>query len=149
MKIYLSEYAKSKQAMEDNIGNRVDVIIEHLIKLILLPQNESRKHWEGEIAGQLNRVHKLKNKNKYPTKGQLLDWTYYYAEDDMKDISWLTNEISNIELDYDTKVTIAPQELSIKLNLIAYDYFIWLSNILSIDGSVSNMKIYQKLEEIV
>lgn len=149
MKIYFSEYAKSKQAMEDNIGNRVDVIIEHLIKLILLPQNESRKHWEGEIAGQLNRVHKLKNKNKYPTRAQLLDWTYYYAEDDIKDINWITNEISNIEFEYNTKIIATPQELSTKLNLITYDYFTWLSDILSTDGSVSNMKIYQKLDEIV
>ena len=149
MKIYISEYAKSKQAMEDNIGNKVDIIIEHLIKLITMSNNNSRKHWEGEIAGQLNRVHKLKNKNKYPTKEQLLDWTYYYAKDDIKDIVWLNNEISNIELEYGVKVEYTAEQLSVTLDCIAYDYFVWLSNILSTDGSVSNIKIYQKLDEIV
>ena len=149
IKIYLSEHAKSKQVMEDNIGNKVDVIIEHLIKLIIMPTNESRNHWMGEIAGQLNRVHKLKTKNKYPSKDLLFKWTYEYALDDIKDITWLSNEISNIEYEYNIKCTINAKELSKKLNIVSHNYFYWLSEILSTQGSIQNVMIYKKLEEIL
>ena len=75
-KLYLSEYAKAKQIMANELQTKVDVIVEHLIKLILMPNNEAYKHWQSEIAGHLHTIHKLKGKNKYPTFDQLYDWTY-------------------------------------------------------------------------
>lgn len=41
IKLYLSEYAKAKQIMENELRAKVDVIVEHLIKLILMPNNEA------------------------------------------------------------------------------------------------------------
>lgn len=149
IKLYISEYAKNKQAMEDNIGNKVDIIIEHLIKIILMPTNTARKHWEGEIAGQLNRVHKIKGKNKYPNYNQLIEWTYEYAKDDIEDIYWLKNEIDNIELEYNTDVQYSPNSLSLALDSVANQYFTWLCEKLAEYGSVGNAEIYDKLFHLV
>ena len=36
IKLYLSEYAKAKQIMENELQAKVDIIVEHLIKLIFI-----------------------------------------------------------------------------------------------------------------
>lgn len=149
IKIYLSEYAKAKQAMEDNIGNRVDIIIEHLIKCILLPESNAYKHWQGEIAGQLNRVHKIKGKNKYPTYEQLYDWTYHYAQDDITDINWLHNEIQNIEDEYNCTIIYNARKLSQQLDKVCEVYFNWLCSQLARYGSVPNSQIYAVLDNLI
>jgi hypothetical protein len=149
IKLYISEYAKAKNTMEQELQAKVDVILEHLIKLILMPDNETYKHWQGEIAGQLHTVHKLKGKNKYPTYKQLYDWTYIYALDEITDIMRLKMQIKNLEMDYNFNPTMNATQLSNKLNDVCICYFDWLCHELSEKGFVSNTQIYRKLDMLI
>lgn len=149
IKLYLSEYAKAKQIMENELQAKVDIIVEHLIKLILMPNNEAYKHWQGEIAGQLHTVHKLKGKNKYPTFDQLYEWTFNYAVEDITDIKRLDTQIRHIEIDYQISTKMNARLLSKELKRVCEEYFIWLCNRLSQDGNVSNTSIYRQLDSIL
>lgn len=149
MKIYISAQAQQKQEMIWDISHRADIIIEHLIKLILMPNSFSRKHWQGEIAGQLNKVQKLKSTNKYPTAKQIYEWTYTVREDTMQDINQLSGDIENVEFEYDALITMSAEELSNILLKVASEYFSWLANILAIQGRASNSDIYAKLDELL
>lgn len=149
MKLYISAYAKQKRDMESMMSRKIDVIIEHLIKLICMPDSESRNHWEGEIAGQLNRLQKFKSSNKYPSVDSLMEWTYYSVLDDIQNIGWLKNEIANMEYDYSVSIDISPQQLSQKLDTVTKEYLTWLFNILVNDGYISNREIYHKLDSLL
>lgn len=76
MKIYIRGFAETQKEVERRLSAHTDEIIEHIIKLVLMPDNSARNHWEGEIAGQLKSIDRLKNSKKFPSAKQIYKWTY-------------------------------------------------------------------------
>lgn len=76
MKIYIWGFAEAQKEVERRLSAHTDEIIEHIIKLVLMPDNSARNHWEGEIAGQLKSIDRLKNSKKFPSAKQIYKWTY-------------------------------------------------------------------------
>lgn len=148
-KLYLTEYARAKAVMEAEIEAKTDVIVEHLIKLILMPNNIAYKLWQCEICSQLHTIHKIKGKNKYPSYSQLIEWTYEYALDDIIDINRLRIQIKHIEQDYNVKITMSPQGLSKSLKVVCKLYFEWLCNKLQTYSNVANTDIYRQLDYLI
>ena len=149
MKIYITAQALQKSEIMQNIHRKTFVIIEHMLKLLVMPNNSARNHWQGEIAGQLNRVPALKNSKKFPSRDNLINWTYYDNVDSICDINWVLNELDNIFDEYGIEYKQDVGQLIKQLNDICFNYFSWLSEQLSINGTVRNRDIYQKLDELI
>ncbi len=149
MKIYITAQALKKNEIMQNVHRKTLVIIEHIFKLLIMPDNSTRNHWQGEIAGLLNRITPLKNTKKFPSSDNLLKWTYYDNEDSITDFTWITKELDNIYDDYDVEFNGDINDLISDFKEICFDYFSWLSEQLSIDGTVRNRDIYNKLDELL
>lgn len=148
MKIYITAQALQKNEIMQNIHRKTFVIIEHILKLVVMPDHDARNHWQGEIAGQLNRVPALKNSKRFPSYRNLLDWTYYDNEDSICDKNWISKELDNILIDYGCEYEGDVSDLIDVFKDTCFDYFTWLAEQLSADGAVRNRDIYQKLDEL-
>lgn len=54
MRIYISAQSVRRQEIIQELHQKSTVIIEHIMKIMLMPNHSARNHLEGEIAGQLN-----------------------------------------------------------------------------------------------
>ena len=66
-KYMLQEMAISKKDLINRLLDIAPIVIEHLILIMLYPNNYELNHWKGEIKGNSSRYYKLKHNNKYPT----------------------------------------------------------------------------------
>lgn len=148
MKIYITAQALQKNEIMQNVHRKTLVIIEHMLKLMIMPNHSARNHWQGEIAGQLNRITLLKSTKKFPSSDNLLKWTYYDNEDSITDFIWLKNELDNIHDEYGVEYDGDIYRLAETFQNICYKYFSWLAEQLSLNGSIRNRDIYQKLDEL-
>lgn len=149
MKIYIRGFAELQREVERKLSTHTDEIIEHIIKLILMPKNSARNHWQSEIAGQIRTIDKLKSSKKFPTAKQIYNWTYGKKQDLVTDVGWMGVSIDEIEYQY--KIT---NELSVKkvcdmVDSACFEYFKWLSTELSRVGKVSTPDIYKKLDSLL
>lgn len=149
MKIYITAQALKRNELMQNLHAKSPVITEHIFKLIVMPDHTARNHWESEIAGQLNRITSLKSTKKYPSAKELMTWLYYDYEDDISNIRNISNDLDNISDDYGVYYEGNIYELAKDFKEICFEYFSWLSKELSINGSVRNREIYNKLDELV
>lgn len=149
MKIYITAQAQQKHYLAQSVQDSAIVIIEHLLKLTIMPNNTARNHWQGEIAGHLKHVQMLKNTKKLPTRNELIKWTYTENLDFIKNKAWILSEIDNIFDEYGYEYDGDINTLMENFNDICYEYFSWLSSKLSTDGVVRNRDIYKKLDELV
>lgn len=149
MKIYIKAQARQMRELEWMISSHADVIVEHILKLIIMPEHSAANHWKQEIATQLNRVKKLKSTGKYPTSDQIYSWTYDKVSDDIMDARWLEDLIDVIESDYNTYVSIDINTVMKSLDSICKDYFSWLAKNLSEKGMISNAMSYETLNSLI
>lgn len=138
MKIYVQSFAETQQEIHRYLVSRADVVIEHLIKIFLYTERQEVSHWKQEVAAALNRIYKLKNNNRYPSKNWIMTNSWNVLEDTIQD------SVPSIVEDYgDT--TYSFNSIYDKL----HEYFDWLSSELSIRGRVSNTRIYNKINELM
>lgn len=149
MKIYIRSFAEVQREIERKLSSHTDEIIEHMIKLIVMPDNSARNHWKGEIAGQLSKIDKLKNGKKFPTARQIYAWTYGKKQDLVTDRGWMQVTIRDIEDQYDVYVDMTADEFCNIADEICAEYFSWLADELSIVGKVASRDIYNKLDELI
>ena len=149
MKIYISAQAQHKRDIEALVQGKAIVIIDHLLKLLIMPNSDSRKHWQGEIAGQLNRMQRLKNSNKLPTAKEIYQWTYWNNIDYILDEPAIANEVENVRDDYGFDYQGSINALRSRLDTVCSEYFSWLSEQLSTNTFLRNIEIYKKLDELV
>lgn len=149
MKIYISAQSLKRNEIMQDVHRKSAVIVEHLLKLILMPDNPARNHWQGEIAGQLNHIRSMKGSNKYPSAKMLMQWLYYDSEDLICTKSSIRVDLNNILDDYGYEYDGDLDDLISDLQDVCYSYFSWLSEKLSEDGAVRNQEIYRKLDMLV
>ena len=86
-KYILQEMALSKKALISKLLDLAPIVIEHLILIMLYPENNELNHWKGEIKGNSSKYYKLKHNNKYPTyddlSGDYLQTIYETVDDQL------------------------------------------------------------------
>lgn len=147
MRIFVTEFADSKKEMERHLNDVTEPLIDHLFKLYFLPNHESRNHWCSEIYGFLNWIKKLAGKNKWPTKQQILDWTYLKWADTLEEKGVIDNEIETLEYKYNVIIK-KNNRMYTEFNYLCGKYFDWLATELSSIGRVSFPKVVNKLNEL-
>ncbi|MCM1232045.1 MAG: hypothetical protein NC489_18140 [Ruminococcus flavefaciens] len=149
MKIYIRGFAEAQKEVERKLSAHTDEIIEHIIKLIVMPDNSARNHWEGEIAGQINRIERLRNSKKFPKAKQIYDWTYGKKQDLVTDRGWMSVAMRDLADQYGDLEEIAVDDLCDVADYVCRQYFSWLADELSTVGRVATRDIYDKLDSLV
>ena len=147
MIIKFNEYAYKRRQIEDRLYESTDKIIEHLIKLYLMPTHESANHWKREIYSFLNKVDKLKGSNKRPTQSQIYTWTFGNKEDTI-DNYFVRGMLDTINYDYNENIKINLNKFRTDIIDICKSYFMWLAKELSVKGIITPQQVYIKLERI-
>ena len=148
MRLFVTEFVDSKREIERILNDVTTPVMEHLFKLYCMPESSSRNHWISEIANFLYKVKRLAGKNKFPSRGQIMDWTYYKWEDLLTDPVYMERELETIEFKYNVEINKSVDEICETFYTLCYDYFLWLSTELSNTGLVSHKAIYNKLNEL-
>lgn len=149
MRLFVTELADSKREIERGLNDATEPVLNHLLKLYLMSNSESRNHWITEIFGFLNKIKKLAGKNKFPSKDQIYDWTYNKWEDVLTDDNYLMDSIESIEDIYNINIDENIRTINIGYNRLCRDYFSWLANELSQYGRVTFSMVRTKLNELV
>ena len=149
IKLLITEYALKKQEMEWKLHDIVSPIVHRLIKCYLMPISESYNHWKSEIANSLREVKALKGTNKFPTAKQIYDWTYGSYYDSVNNQRWMKAVIQEIQEDYDILIDTPIYDLCLEINALCYNYFTWLSNVLSVNGFTSRKSIFDKIDKLI
>lgn len=150
--LVIKEFADSKKEIERELKSKSYNVIEHLLKLYLMPNNINRNHWKQEIATFLNFVNKFSHNNKYPTEKQLLNWTYYKWQAEINDTYFMKSWITDLEEDYadlDKNANYDLNKIIKEFDSICDIYFNWLCKELNRLGRINRNEIYKKLDEII
>lgn len=111
----------------------------HIILYLCSSDVGLKNHWANEIYSFIHDVPKLKGTNRYPSASFIFDNTYEIWYDSME--PGVQKLFQQEHMEYDAqrvKIAIA----------IAKEYFLWLSEQLSNNGSVTNQEVRQKLESL-
>lgn len=146
----VTEFSEHKRDIERQLTANTKNIIEHIIKLMLMTNNDSYNHRKKEIANFLSDIDKIKGSNKFPSKKQLMNWTYYKQKDLLSDNIRMKGKINNIVKYYDIVSDISTiQYIAKTINEFCFLYFDWLTDILSKQGYVNFTDIYNKLDNLM
>ena len=136
---YIKAMAYDKQSVQNSLESVASSLTDHLIKLYLFSESEYVSHWRQEVWHILNRVSKLKHSKKFPDSRFIFNCISGYA--DMCD-----NLIGLWCSEYDSLTpTRVDYEEAEKLIL---EYFKWLSDKLSSQGSVTSAEVYNELDRV-
>lgn len=148
VKLIYTEYAMQKDKIKNKLIDNTEPVIEHLLKLYLMPEHTSVNHWKQEIATFINKVGNLKGTNKFPKFKQIYDWTYGSYQDVITNPNYLDKMIKTIIYDYDLEIDYYIEEVVENFNRICETYFTWLARELSEWGVISKIDIYKTLDMI-
>lgn len=147
MKIYITAQAMQKHEMETRLAVQMSGIIEHFLKIYLLPGHSAVKHWCSEVYAGIHIIEKLKQSNKYPSAEVLFSWTYEKTEDLITDKNWMKKVIKGIcqqchvENSFDNDIDEIIPDFSRKCR----DYFVWLCDMLSQNGYVLPDDVFDEI----
>ena len=131
--------SESQRTIAADIRAASASIVEHVIKLALYPDAQECNHWRHEVYTFLNKVDRLKGKNKYPKKDFIYRWLSTH-----NDI--IDSFVAQITSDYAEDPKIIPIS---KLTAVVEEYQKWLSSELSTRGFVTSKDVYAELAHIV
>ena len=146
MKLIINELAMEKAEQEKRLYAHTEQVIEHIIKIVCMPNHSALNHWKQEIASQIVKVNKLKGSKRYPTEKEIYKWTYDKERDSIQDITYISNFIKGEWRTYNYKGNV--KQIPLLANNIDYicdNYFKWLANKLSRFGTVFKPDIYDEL----
>ena len=149
MKFYIRAMSETKKEVERELKPRAVEVIEHIMKLVLMPNHSSVNHWKKEIAMQLHEIDKLKGTNKWPTASQILSWTYGKRVDLLTDVEWMSYTMQDICESYDIETDLSAEEFSHIVNNICKEYFAFVANRLSTVGRVLASSVYEELDKLL
>jgi hypothetical protein len=145
----VTEFSERKQKIEDQLTYATKQIIDHICKIVLMPESNAINHWKQEIANFLFEVDKIKGNNKYPSEKQIMNWTYNKQEDMLTDATKMKRKLIDViddyEIDYAIEFTVA---ISI-INDFCKDYFSWISKELAKYGYVNRRMVYEQLNFLI
>lgn len=68
MKIYIKCMGQSRNDIRNDLDNKGDQLVEHLVKIILYRERGNLVHWCDELGSFIHKVPKLKSRNRFPDK---------------------------------------------------------------------------------
>ena len=136
---YIRSFSASKKDILSRIDDVARPILEHLAKIYLMSDSGSFNHWVSEIYGFLNKCSKLKGRNRYPSKKDLLQILYY------NEVPYLKYTFEGIRKDYNTMY----QGNYNQYQIICFQYLDWLSDMLSKYGRVYFSDVQDKIVEVL
>lgn len=138
----LTEIAENKRVIISKIEDKERMVMEHLIKCWLYPNNSNYQHWKNEIHGFIPRISALKGANKFPKYEQLKKWI----------IDGFSDSLHLTIFAYIERVTIKYGEVKYDAKQISdyiISYYEWLMFELSSKGYVSPEEVSQKIDNLV
>lgn len=136
---YIRAMPRGDKDIENRIADAAEQIDEHLIKLILYPNNtQDIEHWRSEIYAFLHKVDKRKTANKYP-KSRFIYNALACHNDIMDNIIRCVKS----EYAYTPKYISNPEILE-----IIEKYQKWLAYELSSQGAVTKQEVTQCLQSL-
>ena len=150
-KYLLTEMAVSKQKLINDLIDLIPIVIQHLILIMLFPQNQEINHWKGEIKGNTFKYRKMKHNKKYPTyddlNGDYLQTVYEEVDDQLEaDISEAYRK-EDKHLDY--YIALKNIKLDLMRTLIKSYFEFVCKNINPKNGIVDETLISNKLDDII
>ena len=136
---YIRAMAYDKQSIQNSLESVASSLTDHLIKVYLFPNSEYADHWKQEIWHILNRVPKMKQNNKFPDAKFIFNCISGYA-----DMAYNLMQLWMSEYDSINPERVDPEEAERWI----VEYFGWLSEKLSEQGSITSHEVYNELERI-
>lgn len=72
MKLYIKCMGQSRNDIRNDLDNKGDQLVEHLVKIILYRERGNLAHWCDELGSFIHKVPKLKSRNRFPDKQFML-----------------------------------------------------------------------------
>lgn len=149
MKLYIRAMSDTQKAVESELKAKADLVIEHIIKVIAMPEHQSVKHWKKEIVMFIHKVNKLKRTNKWPTAQQIFNWTYGKWADELHSDGWIQGELDALCFEYDLEAELDADNYAESILAVCEGYFHKLADELSAKGSISPQIMYDALDELL
>lgn len=148
MKIYITAMTESRKEIERSLKGSAEAVVEHIMKLVLMPHHSARNHWKQEIAALLHKVDRLAGSKKYPSAQDIYKWTYGKIRDRVTDTIYMEEMLYGLTTDYNIETDMTPNEFCGLTDSACTQYFKWLSDRLSSIGMIASQRIYDKLDEL-
>lgn len=140
MKLYVKAFANSQKEIYRILENKSSVVIEHIIKLFLVPYSQDRNHWKQEIYAALSRVPKLKMSHKYPSSSNILKHTWNIWHDSIFDMCNVIAKEYGVTCLQDDKRHVY---------IICHQYLTWLADNISDSGYITRTAAYNMLDKLL
>lgn len=141
----ITEMAEELREIGRDLKSKNEIVIEHLLMIYLYPNSKHINHWEREVRSFIDKVSKVKSKNKYPTQKQILNFTWFIFEDVL--IERFNVYVDDIEYKENKVKEIDNPDPQVFYNFVK-EYFYWLSDKLSIKGYIERQETINKIEEL-
>lgn len=149
MKKLIISQALSMRDTKSKLVSHAEEIEEHMVKLMLAPDSQTRNHWIGEIASQINSVKRMTKDNKYPSSDMIFKWLYteqLTEIDDFQRFQAMVDDICECEnLSFPADIYSFHSEYKALLET----YYRWLADNLSVSGYVKRSQAIEILNELV
>lgn len=143
------EFAKNRSDIKRELMDKTPRIVEHLIKLILSPDNDAKDHWIHEIYSFLHNIDISKSTKKWPKESFIYANTFGCLEDKYEIYNYVKIEVQSIcELE-NVPVPKNIKNVQMDILLVGRQYFKWLSEKLSTYGAVAPSEIKKEIEYIM
>ena len=150
MKLRINECAMERSEQANKLYAHTEQIVEHLIKIIAMPDHTAVNHWKQEIASQIIKVNKLKGSKRFPTEKEIYKWTYEKDKDSLKDMTYISNFIKGEWRTYNYQGDFKNiNKIAHNIQYVCDEYFKWLANTLSKFGIVFKPDIYEELNYLL
>lgn len=140
MKIYIKSHAYKRSKVLDNLHYSAKPAIVHLIKIAMYPTSSAINHWKGEVYNALHHVDATKPRNRVPEAKDIFKYTWETNSDRVS--AFVYGIIRDEGLDYSPST-------SVVLEYVLKEYFLWLSQKLSVFGEVQRQDVYNTIDKIM
>lgn len=145
----IKEFAKSKSDIINIISTKENIVKEHLITLYFWRDNESRKHWEGEIFGNIPQLPMLKGSKKYLSKNKILEYLYSYSDNIKQQTISSVEYIEYLKPDLPIISKYITYKDRINFKCFCDDFFNYVGDNLSKTGDIDKWKTYDLLDKLL
>lgn len=137
MYIYIKSMSESQSKIYDRLTSNIDELDAHLIKVALYRNSENLHHWIQEIYSFVHDVHKLKGKNKLPSKKFLLNALSINEDRIEFMILGIMEDYSDVSYDLE------------KIQRFVHSYHDWLAEELSTKSIVSKTSVSSVILKLI
>lgn len=147
--MYIFELAKNRSDIKRELMSKTPMIIEHLEKLILSPNNPARNHWISEIHAFIHTIDISKSTKKFPSANFIFESTFGCLEDKYRMLSYVSTEIRDICEIENIKIPKDMKKYQKEILSVCFTYFSWLAESLSKDGRIVRSDVKMLIDKMI